>query len=292
MLKLKVPSYENNEIFTLLIENMSNVISIKSKLQNQTNKDLLIQAWDNYDQMASAQQLFSILPNSQYGIVHKIIGDLSYDDLIQMYENYFTKKEKKIRRIYDEILAKSERCPCCGGIGISAQLDHYLPKQKYPQYSVYPKNLIPCCRDCNEGYKKAIFATQEKDQLIHPYFDKEIFFNEQWIYASYDATSLNDTEATIQYFTQIPSAWNATDANRANNYFNILGLESRFAKEANSELQMLIPQLNQFLNYPNPYQMMLDVYQNCADAFSINHWKRVMYQAVCKNISNLMNAVP
>lgn len=154
---------------------MSNVISIKSKLQNQTNKDLLIQAWDNYDQMASEQQLFSILPNSQYGIVHKIIGDLSYDDLIQMYENYFTKKEKKIRRIYDEILAKSERCPCCGGIGISAQLDHYLPKQKYPQYSAYPKNLIPCCRDCNEGYKKAIFATQEKDQLIHPYFDKEIF---------------------------------------------------------------------------------------------------------------------
>lgn len=75
---------------------MSNVISIKSKLQNQTNKDLLIQAWDNYDQMASEQQLFSILPNSQYGIVHKIIGDLSYDDLIQMYENYFTKKEKKL----------------------------------------------------------------------------------------------------------------------------------------------------------------------------------------------------
>ena len=287
-----MPSYENNEIFTLLIENMSNEISIKSKLQNQTNKDLLIQAWDNYDQMASAQQLFSILPNSQYGIVHKIIGDLSYDDLIQMYENYFTKKEKKIRRIYDEILAKSERCPCCGGIGISAQLDHYLPKQKYPQYSVYPKNLIPCCRDCNEGYKKAIFATQEKDQLIHPYFDKEIFFNEQWIYASYDATSLNDTEATIQYFTQIPSAWNATDANRANNYFDILGLESRFAKEANSELQTLIPQLNQFLNYPNHYQMMLDVYQNCADNFSINHWKRVMYQAVCEYISNLMNAVP
>ena len=38
-------------------------------------------------------------------------------------------------------------CPMCGGFG-NGTLDHYLPKDTYPEFSVFSKNLIPAC-NCN-----------------------------------------------------------------------------------------------------------------------------------------------
>lgn len=39
-------------------------------------------------------------------------------------------------------------CAYCG-IGLPAQFDHYLPKAKFPEFSVHSFNLVPCCGSCN-----------------------------------------------------------------------------------------------------------------------------------------------
>lgn len=43
-----------------------------------------------------------------------------------------------------------------------------------------PINLVPSCRDCNMGEKGQAYTTIEDDQAIHPYVDKNIFYQEQW----------------------------------------------------------------------------------------------------------------
>lgn len=49
------------------------------------------------------------------------------------------------------------RCPFCG-ISELSTLDHYLPKELYPEFSVFPKNLVPSCAVCNtrkkDGFSK------------------------------------------------------------------------------------------------------------------------------------------
>lgn len=213
---------------------------------------------------------------------------LNYDDCIKLYTRYFSVQNKEIRKIYDEILVQSERCPYCGNIGISTQLDHYLPKQSYPQYSVYPKNLIPCCKDCNEGYKRTMLAQTEEEQLINPYFDKNIFFDEQWIVAIYKATSLNDPNAIVTYTVNCPPNWSNIDRIRAKKHFEDLDLGVRFAKEANNQIQTIHHHLQLFLDKQWSYQKIYDFYIDTGNHRPINHWERVMYQALCNYIKTLL----
>lgn len=286
MFKLSQPDFDNSYVVKLLMENMDSRIAMKSKLQNIHTQTDLYYKWNQYDDSANKHLLHLIPACTQTGIVNNIIGDLDSSELIGMYENYFSREGKKIRSIYNAILAKSDRCPFCGNIGHSAQLDHYLPKRYYPQYSIYPKNLIPICRDCNEGFKKASYAKEEEEQWIHPYFDKEIFFNEQWISANYKATNLEDPFATVEYFVNPPNSWSSIDKNRAQKHFDNLGLAIRFSKEANNQLQTLIPQvieLKQILTY----SQLIEFYVNTSNNRSVNHWERVMYQALCKYIEKL-----
>lgn len=285
MFKLPQPNFDNLDIVNLLMENMADNVPMKSKLQETQNQRALCSAWIEYDNLANQHILHSILAYTEIGVMNNIIGNLNKHELISMYSDYFSKKDKKIRSIYDTILSQSERCPFCGNIGISSQLDHYLPKQYYPQYSIYPKNLAPICRDCNEGFKRAIYATDEKEQWIHPYFDKEIFFNDQWISANYNAINLEDRLATVEYFVNPPNSWPLVDQERVRQYFIKLNLGIRFSKEANNQLQTLIPQLirlKQIMQHP----MLIDFYRESYTNSErpVNHWERIMYHALYEYI--------
>lgn len=63
------------------------------------------------------------------------------------------------------------RCPFCG-ISESSTLDHYLPKEQYPEFSVFPKNLVPSCGLCNIRKKDRILEEgTDVRMFLHPCFD-------------------------------------------------------------------------------------------------------------------------
>src|SRR5204862_24909 len=117
------------------------------------------------------------LPNAN-GNVH-VTGNLTKLDLMNLYSNQMVGSKGKARSIYDDILAAAGGfCPLCGELGQARTLDHYLPKANFPAYSVFPENLVPCCRDCNTGKNSSFPATRDK-QALHPYLDKSAFFEER-----------------------------------------------------------------------------------------------------------------
>lgn len=62
-------------------------------------------------------------------------------------------------------------CPMCGS-GHPGTLDHYLPREAFPEFSILPTNLVPACSHCNSGVKGGRYrgaATPER--FIHPYYD-------------------------------------------------------------------------------------------------------------------------
>jgi hypothetical protein len=65
---------------------------------------------------------------------------------------------------------KKSACPVCGSQS-AATLDHYLPRSKYPEFSVYSWNLIPACFDCNTHRNDTYVGIGIHDRLIHPYYD-------------------------------------------------------------------------------------------------------------------------
>jgi hypothetical protein len=221
-----------------------------------------------------------------------VVGHLTKRKLVNLYENNLRDKDKPARDYYDALLVSSgERCPFCGDIGQTKNLDHFLPKAHFPEFSVMPLNLVPSCRDCNMGEKGQAYATVEDDQAIHPYVDKDIFYQEQWIYAEY----IDEDDGAVVYYVQCPAAWSQEEKNRAENHFNSLDLANRYSLEAGKHLSEVIDQKNAFVDVIlgfNPQattQAIKDAFVNAnlqpvinSGQFS-NHWKKVMYQCLANS---------
>lgn len=63
------------------------------------------------------------------------------------------------------------RCPFCG-ISETSTLDHYLPKEQYPEFSIFPKNLVPSCAVCNTLKRDRILIEgTEVRMFLHPCYD-------------------------------------------------------------------------------------------------------------------------
>lgn len=60
-------------------------------------------------------------------------------------------------------------CPMCGSMH-SGTLDHYLPKNDFPIFSVFSKNLVPACK-CNSKRREILMGSNPGERVLHPYFD-------------------------------------------------------------------------------------------------------------------------
>lgn len=81
----------------------------------------------------------------------------------------YSSKTKTAKLITDGVLGMvnpnhSDSCLYCG-IGEIDQIDHYLPQEHFPEYSILHKNLIPICGTCNEIKGSNIPGQNGKDYL-------------------------------------------------------------------------------------------------------------------------------
>ncbi|MBT2969593.1 MAG: HNH endonuclease [Candidatus Thiodiazotropha sp. (ex Ctena orbiculata)] len=235
--------------------------------------------WANvYDALAASGDLYSIKP-----LIHKrgddplVFGGIRKSNLTRLYDYYMVKKQPA-RQIYDDImLSADDKCPYCGGVGRPRTLDHYLPKSKFPQFSVLPTNLVPCCRDCNSESKNTSISTTAEDQVIHPYFDDLCFFIDQWIMAKVT----QDDPCALVYFVNPPDHWSPVNKERAKHHFLEFDLAVRYSIQAGEELTTLIDQRKGFMKALDPHQFSsyLSSIGN-TDTLFVNHWKRIMYQTL------------
>lgn len=222
----------------------------------------------------------------------RVIGHLTKRKLVNLYENNLRNKDKPARRYYDELLVSSgERCPFCGDIGQTKNIDHFLPKAHFPEFSVMPLNLVPSCRDCNMGEKGENYATIEEEQALHPYIDKDIFFQEQWVFADY----IDEDDGAINYYVRCPDIWRQEDKDRAFNHFRNLSLASRYQLEAGKHLSEVIDQRNAFTDMLRRHVLIAtpDMIKNAFIEANLqpiidsnkfhNHWKKVMYRCLANS---------
>ncbi len=203
-----------------------------------------------------------------------VIGDLTKSDLTSLYTNYFVGAKGSARREYDQIKASANgKCPFCGGIGHVSTIDHYLPKAYFPQYSILPSNLVPCCRDCNTG-KHGKFTTRRDQQPLHPYLDKPQYFNHKWT----AAIVIRTEPIVISFSANPPSDWPPEDQRRVESHFADYDLASRYGTEAATEISMLLDQRRSSLHQSSAdafRSYLLDVANS--NSMPINGWRRTMY---------------
>ena len=244
-------------------------------------KEILWHA-DEYQDNAKEGELYKSVPIHDSVLDDPIVvGRLSKGDLVRLYAYHMVQREPG-RNVYDRIMVSADgRCPYCSGLGSPRNLDHYLPKSSFPQYSVLPSNLIPCCRDCNMDGKGPGFAKSAEKQVIHPYLDKPHFFEEQWLFAEYHP---DENVGVISYFARPPSCWNEVDKERVRTHFSDFLLARRFSDAAAVRLVFLIPQVRTLIAHGlSDGDINECIFQPVTHSpNNANHWERVMYLALMK----------
>lgn len=60
-------------------------------------------------------------------------------------------------------------CPMCGSLGTHSA-DHFLPKEDWPEYSLFVANLVPACA-CNPKRGRNHKGDSAPVRALHPYYD-------------------------------------------------------------------------------------------------------------------------
>jgi hypothetical protein len=102
----------------------------------------------------------------------------SKDCLIHCYDSPTTRTielQRNIRKL-------STYCPYCN-LSTTNSIDHYLPKEEFPEFSIMRENLIPSCSECN-GIKGLKWKNSTNRIILNVYFDE--IPKEQFIFIKLD----------------------------------------------------------------------------------------------------------
>ena len=281
MLRLSDPVFTFEEVLDDCVAGITGNAALAEKLA--LAKQSLLAKGVDYIAAASTGELHAMAPVDATENPDPIaVEALTKSDLVKIYDNYFVSKDKPARRIYNALLnSAEEKCPFCGGIGTPRNLDHFLPKAHFPQFSVLPRNLVPACRDCNMDGKGQGFATKAEDQIIQPYVDKAQFFQDQWVFAIYHAEA-NAEPGTFEYFVNAPHEWTETDKQRARKHFHDFDLGRRYATKAAQLTATVLTQIAelQAVGLDSEAINAALLTPGVKKAPFANHWQRGMYQAL------------
>ncbi|SGZ08097.1 HNH nuclease [Moritella viscosa] len=286
MLKLDNPVVTFSNLIRLCEQGIGGRVESTRALKRrlQVSKQQLLLKDVDYISSAATNELHSLPICIVVGDEDPIIvGELTRDDLEKLYSQYIVPDSTPARaEIYDVIMnAANEECPFCGGIGIPKNLDHFLPKAHFPQYSLLPLNLVPSCETCNMGEKGVAYAACAEEQFIHPYLDIDLFFNSQWIFSRFN-TNVEGQIGEFEYFITFGNDWSNENKKRAAKHFKDFKLAGRYSTQAGRELRGAWGQIKAMLLGGCPKENVIDyIFTPKVDsAPHVNHWEASMYQAL------------
>ena len=168
-------------------------------------------------------------------------------------------------------------CPMCGTT-INHPFDHYLPAVRFPEFSVHPLNVIPCCSKCN-SIKDAFWLCPAGQRLfIHGYADAI----PTAAFLSVELVTRPPLTAVGARFDLSQAGMNLNDWTLIKNHFDRLGLISRFNDLGNDEISEMLRSAKAFLQNggADVEQFLSSQAENFSTVHGANHWRAVLLKAL------------
>ena len=78
-------------------------------------------------------------------------------------------------------------CPFCGNPKSPDTLDHFIPKDEWPEYSILSNNLVPQCRDCAPIKGTKYFCEEENiAKFVHPFYSSLLSKTEFRVFVNFN----------------------------------------------------------------------------------------------------------
>ncbi len=163
-------------------------------------------------------------------------------------------------------------CPMCGEGGTPNTLDHYLPKQDFPDFAILPLNLVPACDIC-QGHKLARYTGPNGRLFLHPYYDA---FLEEPVAALRIHPPYNAPTPELLCHPGVPAA--ATDV--VTRHLDELQLHSRFKSSFRKEYIRVLRHAARMRNRNRDVHAAFeDLREHAADR-SVNSWEHILYDCI------------
>ncbi|MEQ8441745.1 MAG: HNH endonuclease [Alphaproteobacteria bacterium] len=191
----------------------------------------------------------------------------------------FTYVGRKLSTIRSNLMHGVEQCPICG-ISPPSQLDHYLPRSVYEPLSVYVRNLIPICYDCNHSKGDAV-ANIPSERLLHAYLDELPAGNFLRVVVNLDNGALL-TQFEIDPDVVMPDL----TRQRLSHQIKRLKLNERYAREINSYMTGHTVALHDAHMADGSNGVRVFLQRQAAveiHAFHANHWRPVLLEALASH---------
>lgn len=299
MIKLELPNdcHNYSEILNSCCRNMNESNALYNKLKDNKSNLIIICSWNLYIKYVLKNEIFYTfnlcnLLNSMPDLV-----SIRNHEMMDLYTQYFSKKGTHARKFYEKIINNAKnpkiQCPFCGGIGEPNELDHFLPKSKFGYYSIFPYNLIPICKDCNQKYKKEFYPKERNQQLIHPYLDDDCFFDEQWLFANIIIDFDDITLSTVKFYANPPHHWSDDKKGKIQFHFDMFDLKKRYTIKSSLELSQVIRQIQEFKanGKLNEIDILACLISPVILDNRVNNWKKVLYEAIKQKFSSIWNSI-
>ncbi|MEK4509358.1 HNH endonuclease [Paenibacillus sp. FSL K6-2524] len=173
-------------------------------------------------------------------------------------------------------------CPYCG-MDKPRTIDHYLPKSIYPEFSIYPPNLIPCCGHCN-GKKSFKWLNNGKRLFLNFYYDdipNEKFLNVELIF---DSNPLIQ-EPRVVFELKNNSGIGPEQFSLITSHYKELGLLNELSEYVEEELSNLHDEI--LHNTHLPREEHIESLRRKKDSFvrkyGQNYWKSSLYEAIIES---------
>lgn len=196
---------------------------------------------------------------------------------------YLSPAEQSVQKPLLEKLRNRELdyCPACGEDGTPNTLDHYLPKNVFPEFSVTIVNLFPMCDIC-QGAKGVKINNDEGERIfIHPYFDD--FIDQQVLILDIRGPFNAPTSIVISPHPDIDRELQEL----ITRHITELDIPARYYRYFQSNYLRLLRLVGKIRHKGLNVREQLENFRDMALEKSINSWGYIFYDSVLHN-ENLM----
>ena len=278
MRKLVPKNYDEVE-FNKLVFTQTNAIRSHLNLSSEDISNIKSR-FTIYQEYKNKLEYFENTLKSDY----KKENALKYNSLFNLYDS----DSKDTENLKEEIKEISRtKCPYCG-ISESSHLDHFLPRAKFPEFSIYSPNLIYVCSICNSTYKgDDVVNSLGERKFFNPYFDNFI----EDIQFLKCRIIVNDIYPKFEFYIEDLSSSNDYEYKVIKNHFEAMGLQTRYFEQIVKEKFRIFK--NRYKNKDITLSKLKENIEYELDGLleeNINNWEKAFWESL-KESDDCLNLI-
>jgi 5-methylcytosine-specific restriction endonuclease McrA len=257
-------------------------ISIKDRSKSQDKKDIL-KRWrdyvkERYQEYEAKKQNLESITSSQITI------DKHKDAFTSCYSRNskgYLEGEVVANIIAIQSIQHKQKCPYCG-MDKPRTIDHYLPKSMFPEFSVFPPNLLPCCGYCNNK-KRDDWLEDGKRIYLNLYFD-DIPEDKQFLFAHLEYEQ-NSIVPFVSFSIENRNNIEQGLFNLITSHYENLNLLQEFSENVEESLSCILDDIqhNPELSIEEHKTNLLRRYKTNVRKYGINYWESAFLKTIIES---------